>query len=47
MTSSPAAERASHAASGRPLVEVEDLKVWFPITEGLIFERHVGDVRAV
>jgi oligopeptide transport system ATP-binding protein len=31
----------------RPLVEVEDLKVWFPITEGFIFERHIADVRAV
>ena len=37
------------AAAGRrpPLLQVEDLKVWFPITEGLIFERHIGDVRAV
>ncbi|HET7027480.1 MAG TPA: oligopeptide/dipeptide ABC transporter ATP-binding protein [Candidatus Limnocylindrales bacterium] len=30
-----------------PLVSVEDLKVWFPITEGLVIERHIGDVRAV
>ncbi|TAM72302.1 MAG: ATP-binding cassette domain-containing protein [Chloroflexota bacterium] len=30
-----------------PLVEVEDLKLYFPITEGIIIERHVGDVRAV
>jgi oligopeptide transport system ATP-binding protein len=30
-----------------PLVRVEDLKVYFPITEGLIIQRHVGDVRAV
>ncbi|HEY8707893.1 MAG TPA: oligopeptide/dipeptide ABC transporter ATP-binding protein [Burkholderiaceae bacterium] len=30
-----------------PLVEVEDLKVFFPITEGLVIERHVGDVQAV
>ena len=35
------------AQDGRTLVEVEDLKVWFPITEGIVFERHVGDVRAV
>src|SRR5947208_14328864 len=34
-------------ADGRPRVEIEDLKVWFPITEGLIIERHIGDVRAV
>jgi oligopeptide transport system ATP-binding protein len=31
----------------RPLLEVEALKVYFPITEGLIFERHIGDVQAV
>ena len=35
------------AALGETLLEVRDLKVWFPITEGLIRERHVGDVRAV
>ncbi len=29
------------------LVEVRDLKVYFPIHEGLIRRRHVGDVRAV
>jgi oligopeptide/dipeptide ABC transporter ATP-binding protein len=47
MTTGLASERPTGTASDRPLVEVEDLKVWFPITEGLIFERHVGDVRAV
>jgi peptide/nickel transport system ATP-binding protein len=30
-----------------PLVEVENLKVWFPIKSGLVLDRHVGDVRAV
>ncbi|HVQ22379.1 MAG TPA: oligopeptide/dipeptide ABC transporter ATP-binding protein [Candidatus Saccharimonadia bacterium] len=30
-----------------PLVQVEDLRVYFPIKEGIIRERHVGDVRAV
>ncbi len=29
------------------LVEVDDLKVWFPIKSGLVLDRHVGDVRAV
>jgi oligopeptide transport system ATP-binding protein len=28
-------------------LQVEDLKVYFPIKEGIIFERHVGDVQAV
>src|ERR687886_896395 len=29
------------------LVELEDLKVWFPIKSGLVLDRHIGDVRAV
>jgi oligopeptide transport system ATP-binding protein len=29
------------------LLQVEDVKVWFPIKDGVIIERHVGDVRAV
>ena len=36
-----------HAAPGTPLLEVQDLAVWFPITEGIVLERHTGDVRAV
>jgi oligopeptide transport system ATP-binding protein len=31
----------------KDLLDVRDLKVWFRITEGMIRERHVGDVRAV
>jgi oligopeptide transport system ATP-binding protein len=34
-------------ASDRVLVSVRDLRMYFPITSGLILERHVGDVRAV
>src|SRR3990167_2658667 len=30
-----------------PLVEVEELKVWFPIKSGLVLDRQVGDVKAV
>jgi peptide/nickel transport system ATP-binding protein len=29
------------------LVELEDLKVWFPIKSGLVLDRHVGDIKAV
>ena len=29
------------------LLEVTGLKMWFPITEGIIFQRHIGDIRAV
>jgi peptide/nickel transport system ATP-binding protein len=35
------------SADGDTLVEVEDLRVWFPIRSGLIMDRHVGDVKAV
>ena len=30
-----------------PLLNVDDLRVWFPITSGLVLDRHVGDVKAV
>ena len=30
-----------------PLVEVDDLRVWFPIRSGIVMDRHVGDVKAV
>lgn len=29
------------------LVEVRDLKMWFPITQGIIFQRRIGDIKAV
>jgi peptide/nickel transport system ATP-binding protein len=32
---------------GGPLLELEDLRVWFPIKSGLVLDRHIGDVRAV
>ena len=36
-----------HAQKGEILVEVQDLKVYFPVTAGLIFQRKVADVKAV
>ncbi len=30
-----------------PLVELDDLKLYFPIKSGVVLDRHVGDVRAV
>ena len=35
------------SASDGPLVEIDRLKVYFPIKSGLILDRHVGDIRAV
>ena len=34
-------------AGDRILLSVTDLRMYFPVTEGLIFERHIGDVHAV
>ncbi len=30
-----------------PLLEVDSLKVYFPITSGIVLDRHVGDIKAV
>jgi peptide/nickel transport system ATP-binding protein len=38
--------RVSTNGSG-PLVEVENLKVYFPIKSGIVLDRHVGDIKAV
>ncbi len=35
------------APSGQPLVKLEGLTKYFPITRGILFQRHVGDVHAV
>jgi peptide/nickel transport system ATP-binding protein len=35
------------ANGATPLVELRNLKVWFPIKSGLVLDRHVGDIRAV
>ena len=29
------------------LLEVDDLRMWFPITRGIVIQRHVGDIKAV
>jgi len=39
-----AADRSNGAG---PLVELENLKQYFPIKSGIVLDRHVGDVRAV
>jgi oligopeptide transport system ATP-binding protein len=42
-----AAVAARPVPGGEDLLRVEDLKVWFPILDGIVVERHIGDVRAV
>jgi peptide/nickel transport system ATP-binding protein len=34
-------------SDGPPIVEVDDLRMWFPLTSGIVLDRHVGDVKAV
>ncbi len=48
MSSTDVAGAVATPADGEaPLLEVRQLKVYFPITRGIVVERHVGDVRAV
>ncbi len=42
----PAAQ-AIERKDGEYLLEVRDLKKYFPITEGVILQRHTGDIKAV
>src|SRR5256885_8881269 len=37
----------SGAAQDGTLVELQNLRVWFPIKSGVLLDRHVGDIRAV
>ena len=34
-------------SNGGPLVELDDVRVWFPVTSGILLNRHIGDVKAV
>jgi oligopeptide transport system ATP-binding protein len=50
MTATPgttATATGGGAPVGEELLRLEELKVWFPITEGIVLERHIGDVQAV
>jgi len=45
--SAAALDQTALATTGKELLAVSDLKVYFPITEGIVIERHIGDIRAV
>jgi oligopeptide transport system ATP-binding protein len=38
---------ASAAGGSQPILQLADLRMYFPITSGILISRHVGDVRAV
>jgi peptide/nickel transport system ATP-binding protein len=46
-SATPAEGEDAPSPNGGGLVELEHLKVYFPIKSGLVLDRHVGDVRAV
>jgi peptide/nickel transport system ATP-binding protein len=35
------------STNGAPLVELDHVRMWFPIKSGIVLDRHVGDVKAV
>jgi len=35
------------AKAREPLIRLEGIKKYFPITRGILFQKHVGDVHAV
>jgi peptide/nickel transport system ATP-binding protein len=41
------AEVATSGGRDGALVEVENLRVWFPIKSGILLDRHIGDIKAV
>jgi oligopeptide transport system ATP-binding protein len=43
----PRAAAAAAQADGQPLLDVKNLKMHFPLTQGIIFQRKVGAVQAV
>ena len=47
MTTETAREVGGRTAMGEDLVRVEGLKMYFPITSGIVFQRKVADVKAV
>lgn len=43
----PTAPSSATNGGKEVLISVHDLKKYFPITKGIIFQRHVGDIKAV
>ena len=46
-TDAPESESLVPPTPETPIIEISDLRVYFPITKGLIFQRKIGDVKAV
>jgi oligopeptide transport system ATP-binding protein len=46
-TTGVSGQTSSNGHNGKVLLEVRDLRKYFPITRGVILQRHTGDVKAV
>ena len=40
-------DRGRFLSANGALVELENVKVYFPIKSGVVLDRHVGDIKAV
>src|SRR3979411_295212 len=47
MGSHPRGGGRDMSSNGGPALQLEHLKVYFPIKSGIVLDRHVGDIRAV
>src|SRR5713226_5809663 len=47
MTTEEATRSAGSGPTGDVLVQANDLKMYFPVTSGIVFQRKVADVKAV
>lgn len=47
MTTDTAAEMQTEGGEAKRLVEVDGLKMYFPVTSGILFQRKIADVKAV
>ena len=46
-TTAATVDGGTGAGDGSVLMDVRDLRVYFPVTEGMLLQRHVGDIKAV
>ncbi len=47
MTTEQVSQTPAASPAGRDIVQVRDVKMYFPVTSGIIFQRKVADVKAV
>ena len=38
--------QGEQSGNGKPLVEVKNLSMYFPVTSGIVFQKKVADIKA-